>query len=62
MREPVGREPPLGDDRVQHALTKVAHLAKVTGGRDDKTFFPWLFCVILCQSFRVLLSTPFACF
>ena len=38
MREPVGRVPPLGYHRVQQAWTKVAHLAKVTGGRDCKTF------------------------
>ena len=29
---------PLGHDRMQHVLTKVARLAKVTGRRDCKTF------------------------
>ena len=38
MRELVGGVPPLGHDRVQQAKTKVAHLAKVTGRRDCKTF------------------------
>ena len=38
MREPVGRVPPLGYDRVQQVQTKVAHLAKVTGRSDCKTF------------------------
>ena len=38
MRELVGRVPLLGYDRVQQARTKMAHLAKVTGRRDCKTF------------------------
>ena len=38
MREPVGRVPPLGYDHVQQVCTKVACLAKVTGGRDCETF------------------------
>ena len=38
MREPVGRVPPLGYDRVQQACAKVARLAKVAGGRDCETF------------------------
>ena len=29
---------PLGNDRMQQVQTKVARLAKVTGGRDGKTF------------------------
>ena len=37
MREPVGRVPPLGYDRVQQAQTKVAQIAKVTGRRDCET-------------------------
>ena len=38
MRELVGGVPPLSYDRAQQAWTKVAHLAKVTGRRDSKTF------------------------
>ena len=38
MREPVGRVPPLGYDRVQQAQTKVARFAKVTGRHDCETF------------------------
>ena len=38
MREPVGEVPPLGYDRMQQVLTKVARFAKVTGRRDRKTF------------------------
>ena len=38
MLELVGEVPPLGYDRMQQAWTKVAHLAKVTGRRDCKTF------------------------
>ena len=37
MREPVGRVPPLGHDRVHQENAKVARLAKVTGGRDRET-------------------------
>ena len=38
MRKPVGRVPLLGYDRVQQVKTKVERLAKVTCGRDCKTF------------------------
>ena len=54
MREPVGRVPPLGYDRVQQAWTKVARLAKVTGRRDRETFFLGFnvsFCVNLPACF-----------
>ena len=38
MREPVGRVPPVGCDRMQREQAKVAHCAKVTGGRDSEIF------------------------
>ena len=38
MRELVGRVPLLGYDRMHQEQTNVAHHAKVTGGRDRKTF------------------------
>ena len=44
MREPVGRVPLLGYDRVQQEQAKVALLAKVTGGRDRETFTLALTC------------------
>ena len=44
MREPVGGVPHLGYDRVQQAYTKVAHLARVSGRRDCKTFSFALTC------------------
>ena len=54
----VGRVPPLDYDRVQQSYTKVAHLAKVTAVVTVRPF-PWLQCIILCQSSRVFLNTPF---
>ena len=53
MREPAGEVPPLG--RMQQVQTKVAHLAKVTGRSDRKTFldFNVLFCVNLPACFCI---------
>ena len=39
--------PPLGYDRVQQEQAKVAHLAKVTGGRDRETFSLALTCHVV---------------
>ena len=38
MREPVGGGPNLSCDSMHQEQAKVAHNAKVTGGRDRKTF------------------------
>ena len=46
--EPVRRVP--GYDRVQQEQTKVARFAKVTGGRDCKTFSLALTCMSFCAN------------
>ena len=38
MREIAGGVPPFGYDRTHQEQANVAHCAKVTGGRDRKTF------------------------
>ena len=62
MREPVGRVPHLGYDRVQQAQTKVARFAKVTGRHDCETFFLSFNMSLLCQSSHVFLTKSSACF